>query len=93
MEEKEYELEELEGNCVAYALNDREEYGLSHSYIPIYNYGDGTMACMDCSILNEEEEPRIVILEHDGSNYNVIETAAEDFGDFILGLVEAELAS
>lgn len=64
MEEKEYELEELEGNCVAYALNDREEYGLSHSYIPIYNYGDGTMAYMDCSILNEEEEPRIVILEN-----------------------------
>lgn len=86
-------MEELEGNCVAYALNDREEYGLPHSYIPIYNYGDGTMAYMDCSILNEEEEPRIVILEHDGSYYNVIETAAEDFGDFILGLVEAELES
>ena len=34
----------LEGNSVAYALNDREEYNLPKEWIPIYNFDDGNMA-------------------------------------------------
>ncbi len=83
-------LEILEGNCVAYALNDRKVYELPRHYIPIYDYGDGTMAYMDYSALNKEE-PRIVIMGYNGSKYHVIEITAEDFGDFVLGLVQDEL--
>ena len=71
-------LGELEGNSLAYALNDRKEYNLPYYFLPFYNY---------------EGEPRIVILEYDGLKYGVSETVADDFGDFILELVQEELES
>ena len=51
------------------------------------------MAYFDYSSLNDEGEPRIVILEYDGLKYGVSETVADDFGDFILELVQEELES
>ena len=51
------------------------------------------MAYFDYSSLNNEGEPRIVILKYDGSKYDIIETIADDFGDFILKLVQEELES
>ena len=39
----------LEGNSVAYALNDRAEYNLSDQWIPIYDFEDGNMAYLDYS--------------------------------------------
>ena len=51
------------------------------------------MAYFDYSSLNNEGEPRIVILEYDGLKYGISETVADDFGDFILELVQEELES
>ncbi len=81
----------LEGNSVAYAINDRAEYGLPNNWLPIYNFQDGNMAYLDYSILNEENEPRVIVAYYNGEEYIVLETISEDFGDFILQLVEESL--
>lgn len=80
----------LEGNSVAYALNDREEYNLPKEWIPIYNFGDGNMAYLDYSFLNIEKEPRVIMAFYNEEKYEIVETLAEDFGDFILQLVQAQ---
>lgn len=82
---------ELEGNSVAYALNDREEYGLPAEWIPIYNLDDGIMAYLDYSSLNDDGEPCVIVAGFNGSEYQVEETIAEDFGEFVLQLVKQEL--
>lgn len=82
---------ELEGNSVAYALNDREENGLPVDWIPVYNFDDGYMAYLDYSSLNDEGEPRVIVAGYNGSEYQVEETIAEDFGEFILQLVKQQL--
>ena len=84
------DLEMLEGNSVAYALNDRKEYNLPEKWIPVYNFDDGSMAYLDYSSLNEENEPRVIMAEYNGEEYEIIEILAEDFGDFILELVEEQ---
>lgn len=81
----------LEGNSVAYALNDRKEYNLPSEWIPIYNFEDGNMAYFDYSSLNSEKEPRIIMAFYNGIGYEVVETLAEDLGDFILQLVQEQL--
>jgi len=82
---------DLEGNSVAYALNDRKQFNLPKEWIPIYNYEDGRMAYLDYSHLNPEKEPRIIIAMYVGQKYELIEVIAEDFGDFLLQLVEVQL--
>lgn len=81
----------LEGNSVAYALNDREEYNLPVCWLPIYNYEDGNMAYLDYSSLNEEEEPSVIMAFYNGVKYEKVEIVAEDFGSFVLQLVEEQL--
>lgn len=82
---------ELEGNSVAYALNDRMEYGLPEAWIPLYNFDDGCMAYLDYSSLNEENEPCVIVATFTGSGYEVVEQIAEDLGEFILSLVKEQL--
>ncbi len=81
----------LEGNSVAYALNDREEYNLPKEWIPIYNFDDGNMAYLDYSSLNLEKEPRVIMAFYNGNKYEIVKTLAEDMGDFILQLVEEQI--
>lgn len=80
----------LEGNSVAYALNDRKEYNLPNEWIPIYNFDDGNMAYLDYSYLNEQKEPRVIMAFYNGKEYEIVETLAEDFGDFVLQLVQEQ---
>ena len=82
---------ELEGNSVAYALNDREEYGLPTHWIPIYPFDDGSMAYLDYSSLNDDGEPCVITARFNGSAYQAEETIAEDFGNFVLQLVKEQL--
>ena len=82
---------ELEGNSVAYALNDREEYGLPEAWIPVYNFDDGYMAYLDYSSLNDEGEPCVIVAGFNGEEYEAEETIAEDFGEFVLHLVMEQL--
>ena len=77
----------LEGNSVAYAINDREEYNLPKEWVPIYNFGDGNLAYLDYSSLNKEKEPKVIMAIYNESRYEIVQTLAEDFGDFILQLV------
>lgn len=81
----------LEGNSIAYAINDRNEYNLPFYWIPIYNYDDGNMAYLDYSALNEEKEPRVIVAYYDENKYKIVEVIAEDFGDFLLQLVQEQL--
>lgn len=83
----------LEGNSVAYALNDRERYQLPKEWIPIYNFDDGYMAYLDYDHLNEDKEPRVIMAIYTGKQYEVVEVVAEDFGDFLLQQVEQQLAN
>ena len=87
----ESDLGELEGDSVAYALNDRREIGLPKEWIPIYNYDDGYLAFLDYGTLNASKEPRVIMGIYDGSKYQLVETVAEDFGAFLLPLVEDAL--
>ncbi len=81
----------LEGNSVAYAINDRNEYNLPKAWIPIYNFEDGNMAYLDYATLNSEKEPRVIMAFYNGEEYEIDEVLAEDLGDFILELVEEQL--
>lgn len=81
---------ELEGNSVAYALNDRVECGLPAPWIPIYNFDDGVMAYLDYSLLNKDGEPCVIVAKFDGMEYHVEETIAEDFGNFVLQLIKEQ---
>jgi len=81
----------LEGNSIAYAINDREEYNLPKEWIPIYNFEDGNMAYLDYSSLNAEREPKVIMAFHNGTEYEIAETLAEDFGDFIWQLVQEQV--
>lgn len=81
----------LEGNSVAYAINDREEYSLPSKWIPIYSFDDGNMAYLDYSSTNSEGEPGVIEAFYNGMNYEIVETLAEDLGDFVLQLVQEQL--
>ena len=81
----------LEDNSVAYAINDRKEYHLPKEWIPIYNFEDGNMAYLDYSSLNIEKEPKVIMAFYDGAKYVIVETIADDFGDFFLQLVNGEI--
>ena len=81
----------LEGNSVAYALNDREEYNLPEEWIPIYDFGDVNMAYLDYSSLNAEKEPDVIMAFYNGDKYETVEKLAEDLGDFILQLVQEQV--
>lgn len=81
----------LEGNSVLYAINDREQYELPQEWIPIYSFGDGSMAYLDYSSQNAQNEPRVIMAYYDGSAYKVVQNLAEDLGDFILQLVNEQL--
>jgi hypothetical protein len=83
----------LEGNSVAYALNDRDKYGLPNEWLPIYSFDDGYMAYLDYSQLNCSGEPPVIKAIYNGKEYINSEKVAEDFGDFLLGLVEEQLTN
>lgn len=78
----------LVGNSVAYALNDRKEYGLPKDWVPFYEMDDGYMAYLDYSSLNAEGEPCVISAFYNGKNFEVEEKLAEDFGEFLLQLVQ-----
>ena len=83
----------LEGNSVAYALNDRKEYDLPKEWLPIYNFQDGNKAYLDYSSLNSEREPKVIMAIYNGINYEKVDNLSEDFGEFLLLLVREQLES
>ena len=49
------------------------------------------MAYLDFSSLNSDKEPCVIMAFYNGTEYEVVETLAQDFGDFILQLVQEQL--
>ena len=82
----------LVGDSYASALHDRKCYNLPHNWLPIYDFDDGYMGYLDYSQLNEEGEPPVIMAIYNGEKYVVVEKVAEDFGDFLLQIVEEQLA-
>lgn len=77
-----------EGNIVEYTLHDRKTYNLPNQWIPICNLGDGMLAFQDYSQVGDGDEPPIIEAYYDGSEFVIAETLADDFGDFLLQLVQ-----
>ena len=66
--------------------------GLPDKWIPLYNFDDGIMAYLDYSSLNDVGEPCVIAARFNDVGYQIEETIAEDFGEFILQLVKEQLA-
>ena len=49
------------------------------------------MVYLDYSNLNADNEPRVILALYNGLEYQIADTLAEDFGDFILELVKEVL--
>ena len=53
---------------------------------------NGIMAYLDYSSLNDVGEPCVIVARFNDVGYQIEETIAEDFGEFILQLVKEQLA-
>lgn len=74
-----------------YTLTEREEVDLPMNLVVIYEEGSGELFCLDFNSLNEEKEPIVVsyVPGENNKNQKYIKIA-DDFGDFLLRLVNAE---
>ena len=79
-------------NCVESALDFRKEYDLPKKWLPIYFFDDGYYGFLDYGQINEDSEPPVIMAIYNGAGYFVVKKIAEDFGDFLLQLVEDALA-
>ena len=80
------------GCAIEATLQDRKELNLPLQWVILYFFDDGYYGYLDYSQLNEEGEPPVIMAIYDGEKYVVTEKVAEDLGDFILQLVEEQLA-
>lgn len=80
------------GDSYASTLHDRKELNLPKEWLTLYFFDDGYYGYLDYSQLNEDGEPPVIMAIYDGEKYVVTEKVAEDLGDFILMLVEEQLA-
>lgn len=81
------------GCAIEAALSDRKDYNLPKEWLPIYFFDDGYMGYLDYSQLNTDGEPPVIMAIYNSKEYVVTEKVAEDFGDFLLQLVEEQLAN
>ena len=81
------------GCSVEATLQDRKEYSLPKKWLVIYDFDDGYMGYLDYSQLNEDGEPPVIMAIYNGQEYVVVEKVADDFGDFLLSLVEQQLSN
>ena len=61
---------------------------MPEEWLPFYNFGEGYLACQDYLTKNQEGEPRIISVFYDGEKYMLDDVVADDFGEFVLGLLE-----
>lgn len=80
------------GCAIEATLQDRKELNLPTKWLTIYFFDDGYYGYLDYSQLNEDGEPPVIMAIYDGKKHVTIERVAEDLGDFILRLVEEQLA-
>lgn len=79
-------------NGIWYTLSERKESQLPNNYVVIYNTGDGELFCLD--IPGDEKEAHIVTFEPGlDPDEQAREVVAEDFGSFLLQMINEELES
>lgn len=80
-------------NAVNTMLVDQKEFNLPKLWVPIYGFGDENMAYFNYDDINSENEPAIISAHYNGEKYIISEKVSDDLGDFILKLVEEQLAN
>ena len=80
------------GCAIEATLHDRKELNLPMQWLTLFFFDDGYYGYLDYSQLNEDEEPPVIMAIYDGEKYVAVEKIAEDLGDFLIGLVEEQLA-
>lgn len=79
-------------DAIWYTLTLRKSVNLPPNYLVIYEVGDGDVFCLDFNNQDKKNEPKVIVLDPGFALENQsIELIADDFGDFLLELVEAEL--
>ena len=81
------------GCAIEATLQDRKKLNLPPKWLTLYFFDDGYYGYLDYSQLNEEGEPPVIMGIYNGKEYVMVEKVAEDLGDFLLKLVEEQLAS
>jgi hypothetical protein len=80
------------GCAIEATLQDRREINLPPKWLTLYFFDDGYYGYLDYSQLNEDGEPPVVMAVYNGKEHVIVEKVAEDLGDFMLQLVEEQLA-
>ncbi|PEC48811.1 cell wall assembly protein [Bacillus sp. AFS077874] len=79
-------------DAIWYTIKQRKNTGLPENYLIIYATGMGELFCLDFNKLNRENEPAVVSINL-GKEFSdqSIELIADDFGDFLLEIIQDEL--
>ena len=80
------------GCAIEATLQDRKILHLPMSWLTLYFFDDGYYGYLDYSQLNEYGEPPVIMAIYNGEKHIVVEKVSDDFGDFLLGLVEEQLS-
>lgn len=75
-----------------YTLQLREDVNLPSNFLAIYYDGMEEVYCLDFNNVDKNGEPKVVAIDMGYDlDHQEIEVVAEDFGDFLLELVELEI--
>lgn len=75
-----------------YTLTERNEIGLPNNFLIIYDTGSDELYCLDFQRLNSDNEPAVVsFVPGIDLNKQRYELLANDFGDFLLDMVNREV--
>lgn len=75
-------------NGIWYTLIERKQVNLPKNLVVIYDTCGDELFCLDFNKLNNENEPEVVVYIPGEKNENQLyEKIANDFGEFLLGLV------
>lgn len=79
-------------DAVWMTLSERQESNLPENLLVVYHTGGEEMFCLDYSNLNSDGEPKVVsfVIGVD-IEYQTYEVIANDFGDFLLDMINQEL--
>ncbi|MEH6942064.1 SMI1/KNR4 family protein, partial [Bacillus sp. JJ722] len=89
--EKYYELLDPDKpDVVRFTLIKRKERHLPDNFLPIIDIDPDILYCLDINNLNEESEPAVVSFNV-GEDWGEQELIAEDFGDFLLEIIQNEI--
>ena len=73
-------------------LSERQESGLPENLLIVYHTGSEEMFCLDFNNLNNDGEPKVVsFLIGVDAEYQTYKVIANDFGDFLLDMINQEL--